>query len=122
MKKISTKAHGIIDYTTAAGLFALPRIFRWNPGVTKLLTGSAILTAIYSMLTRYELGIFKVLPMKTHLKLDAAQSASLATAPFFFVNASRPVTAWLLGLSIFEGLVALNSASRPKRKFMWFEY
>lgn len=120
MRKISTKTHGIVDYSTAAGLLVLPRLLRWNPSVIRLLTGSAIFTTIYSLLTRYELGAFKVLPMKAHLGLDAAQSLALASAPFLFVDSRRSVTAWLLGISVFEALVTLNSESKPRRRFLWF--
>lgn len=121
MKKISTKTHGIIDYASAVGLLALPRLLRFDPAITRLLTGSAILTAAYSLLTKYELGVFKVLPMKGHLALDAAQSATLATAPFLFGGSRRAVGAALLGLSLFEALVTMNSATRPRRKFLWFK-
>ena len=123
MKKIiNTKTHGIIDYATAGALMALPRIFRMDPFVTKLLTGSAIMTALYSMFTKYEMGIFKVLPMKAHLGLDAAQSAAMATAPLAFARGNKSVLPLLLGISLMEGAVTLFSQNRPKRKFLWFKY
>lgn len=121
MKKISTRTHGMIDYGTSLGLLVLPRLMRWNPGVTRLLTGSAILSAVYSMLTKYELGLFKILPMKTHLALDGAQSMALASAPFLFVHSRRSVTGALLALSIFEAMVTVNTQSRPRRKILWFK-
>jgi hypothetical protein len=120
MKKISTKTHGLLDYGTALSMLALPRIFRWDSGVTRLLTGAAIITAIYSLFTRYELGVFKVLPMKAHQSLDALQSLSLASAPFLFANTSKSIAAWLLGISLFEGLVTFNTESQPRRRFLWF--
>lgn len=120
MKKISTKTHGMIDYASAVGLLAIPRIFKMNSSVTRLLTGSAIMTTIYSMLTKYELGVFKVLPMKTHKVLDGVQSAALAAAPLTFVDSRKSTTAALIGLAALEGLITLRTASRPKRKFLWF--
>ena len=123
-KKISTKTHGIIDYGTAAGLLALPRLLRMDPFVTKLLTGSAILTAVYSLFTNYELGLFKVLPMKAHLGLDAAQSAALAAAPIALARGESKKSALplLLGISIIEAAVTMNTQKRPKRRFLGLRF
>ena len=70
MKLLSTRTHGVVDYLTAGTLLALPRAMGWGDRVTNLLTGAALGTVAYSLLTRYELGAVKVLPMKAHLALD----------------------------------------------------
>ena len=121
-KRISTKAHGFIDYGTAAGLIALPRLLRMDPFVTRLLTGSAILTTLYSLFTNYEMGLFKVLPMKTHLSLDAVQSAALAAAPIAFAPDKKTALPLLLGISIIEAAVTMNTQSRPKRRFLGIRF
>lgn len=122
MKKISTKTHGMIDYGHAIGLLALPRILRLDPFITKMLTGSALLTAAYSLFTNYEMGLFKVLPMKAHLGLDAAQSAALAAAPIAFAENKKSALPILMGLSLVEAIIVANTERRPKRKFLWFRY
>lgn len=120
--KMSTRTHGVIDYTTAAGLFALPRLLRWNPGVTKFMTAAAVTTAVYSLFTKYELGVFKLLPFKVHRGLDAAQSAAMATAPVLFARNSQVETLGLIGLSLFEALVTLRTEKRPRRRFLGFRF
>lgn len=122
MKKISTKTHGIIDYAASAGLLALPRILRMEPGMTRLLTGSAIFTTLYSLFTKYELGLFKKIPMKTHKMLDAGQSLGLAASPLLFAGGSRRDKMIMLGLSAFEALVTLNTASRPRRRIFGIKF
>jgi hypothetical protein len=67
MKPISTRTHGIVDYLSVATLYGLPRLLRWNAEVARLLTGVAAGTLGYSLLTRYELGLVKVLPMPSTL-------------------------------------------------------
>ncbi len=123
MKKTSTKAHGIIDYIHATSLFVLPRFVPMEPVANRVLTGSAILTATNSLLTKYELGIFKVLPMKAHLGIDIAQSVVMAAAPLAFAQSSKRSTLPLLvGLSLVELAIVANCETRPKRRFLGFRF
>src|SRR5687768_6816136 len=67
---ISTEAHGMLDYMTVGTMLLLPRMLGWNRNLTRLMTGAAAITFIYSMMTRYEFGMIKMLPMRTHLIMD----------------------------------------------------
>jgi len=75
MKRIPTRAHGILDYGTAAACLALPRRTGWTPEAAWLMTGGGLFALGYSLLTRYELGLVRVLPMQAHLALDVAFGA-----------------------------------------------
>jgi hypothetical protein len=117
VKPISTRLHGVLDYASAGTLFALPRLLGWTPTVTTLLTGSATATLAASLLTKYELGLIKVLPMRGHLALDGLIAAMHAAAPFLlFDDRDRergnalPI---LLGLVAFEAAVAALTRPRP---------
>jgi len=81
MKPISTRMHGMIDYAYAATLIALPFALGWRGRAAQLSIGSGLATLGLSMLTRYEYGVFPVLPMRTHLSIDAAESSMLMSAP-----------------------------------------
>ena len=113
MKPINTRAHGVLDYLSVGLLCALPRALNWSPRVTNLLTASAAGTLVYSLLTRYELGVVRVLPMKAHLALDAASGASLCLAPLCAPDEPQSVRAALVGLGLFELAVTLSSQSKP---------
>lgn len=108
-KPISTKLHGALDYSSALLLLALPRLMGWDERVTRLLTGSALATLAYSLLTRYELGLIKVLPMQAHLALDGTSGGLLATAPLRMQDEDQTVKAVLLGLGLFELTVTFLS-------------
>lgn len=95
MKPISTKMHGVIDYLTSGTLLVLPRALGWRP------------------LTRYELGLAKVLPMKAHLALDGMSGALLAAAPFLFRDEKRAVTGALAGVGLFEIAASLLTRTQP---------
>jgi hypothetical protein len=113
MKLFSTKVHGVIDYLTAIVLFALPRLLGWGSNVTTLLTIMALTTLVYSLATRYELGLFKVLPMKGHLLLDALSGVLLLGAGFLFQNDGNNVLIILLLLGLFEIGAALLTETEP---------
>jgi len=80
-RPISTRMHGMIDYAFAAALIGLPYALGWNGRAAKLSIGSGLATLGMSMLTRYELGVVPLIPMKAHLSMDAAESSMLMSAP-----------------------------------------
>lgn len=101
-KPISTKAHGIIDYMTAGLLVTLPRALGWSRQVTHLLDAAACTTVAYSVLTRYELGLVKALPMKAHLAVDAVQGGAMIGAAAFLEDEDPEVRATLAAIGTFE--------------------
>lgn len=113
---ISTRTHGVLDYLTAGTLFALPRAMGWSEGARSLLTNMAIGTVGYSLLTRYELGLFKVLPMTGHLLIDAMSGALLCGAPFVLLEEDSDVTAAFVALGVFEIAAAVMSDREPSLK------
>jgi len=102
MKVINTRMHGILDYLSVATLLALPRMLGWSDRVTTLLTVMAVGTLIYSLLTRYELGAFKALPMQAHLVLDFMSGALLLGAALMLGDEPNSVRMGLGLLGLFE--------------------
>ena len=111
MRFIPTRVHGILDYFTASELIAAPSLVnsrrngvqRWLP------VALGVGTIGYSLLTDYELGLFKVIPLPMHLALDAANGALLAASPWLFGFADE-IAAPHLGLGLFE--IAVTACSR----------
>ncbi|TDO73152.1 SPW repeat-containing protein [Flavobacterium chryseum] len=89
MKPIDTKTHGYIDYIMGIILIAVPFLLKLNvestPSIVLFVLGAGAL--VYSILTQYELGLVKLIPMNIHLMLDIASGIFLAASP------------WLLGFS-----------------------
>src|SRR5688572_26311061 len=77
MKFVSPKAHGVMDYATAGAMIALPRMLGFSKSTTNLMTGAGAAIVGMSLLTRYPLGLVRVLPMQAHLVADAALDAVL---------------------------------------------
>jgi len=84
MKYSATLIHAMSDYAMSALLLASPWIFGfsqdWNATTCTMSFGAAM--TAYSLFTDYELSIRRVIPMMTHLALDAAAGAFLIAAPF----------------------------------------
>jgi hypothetical protein len=102
---ISTRVHGVLDYASVAGLLALPRLRGWHGGANQALTANAAGSFLYSILTRYELGLLRLLPMPAHLSLDAAAGAMLCVAGIQ-TDADNSVRATLIAIGLFEITVA----------------
>ena len=66
------------------------------------------------MLTDYELGVVKVVPMPVHLPLDVVTGALLATSPWLFGFAKEGPRYWLTHviMGTTEVLIALMSKPR----------
>jgi len=116
MTKMTTRTHAVLDYMTAPTLMGLPRMMDWGPCVTRLFTASGLGMLGYSLLTRYELGAYKVLPMRTHLTLDLVAGAALCAAPLMIPEEEREpgVTAAMLGFGLFEVAASFLTEPEPR--------
>jgi hypothetical protein len=86
MQFISTKYHAIIDYLMGAALISIPFLFyTWDNSIAMQILaiagGSVIL---YSLATRYEYSLFKMISMKFHLTLDIFVGLMLIISPWMF--------------------------------------
>lgn len=86
MQFISTRVHGVIDYAMAAALIVVPLFFldRSTALPAWVLIGSGIALLVLSLLTRYELGLLKALPMPFHLACDGLLGLFLVASPWLF--------------------------------------
>jgi hypothetical protein len=111
-KLIPTRIHGVLDYLTGLSLLAIPLLFNWPQPEATIFMVLGAGAVVYSLITRYELGVFKLLPMPAHLVLDLLSGLVLVAAPFFgFVDEN--LRAWFWGFGIFEVVVALVTSTRP---------
>ena len=117
MQVIPTRVHGMMDYMIGALLIAAPWLFGFDRGgaetwVPVALGASVIL---YSLMTDYELGAVRVLPMGTHLMLDLMSGILLAASPWLFGFADYVWMPHLL-LGLFEIGAALTTQKVPTHR------
>lgn len=91
---IDSKTHSVLDYTVALFIIALPWIFGFSESEratwVSLVTGCLII--LLALFTRYEGGVFKVIPLTTHLIADILLGTFLAASPWIFLYSD--ITYW----------------------------
>ncbi len=114
MRFIPTRTHGVIDYLTGALLVAAPYLLGFADGTAAQwvpqILGAALVGA--SLLTDYELGVVRVIPMPVHLVLDVAAGALLAASPWLFGFADRVFWPHLI-LGLLEVGAGLTTRTTP---------
>jgi hypothetical protein len=114
LRFIPSRVHGIVDYVLAVALMAAPNVFgfageggavEWLPR----LLGVVVLGQ--SLLTDYELGPIKVIPLPVHLALDAVVGLMLLAGPFVYGFFDGPAYLWAphMALGLAELAVVLLS-------------
>ena len=115
MRFISTRTHGVLDYAVGALLIVVPYILGFADGtaaqwVPQLLGLVAIGGAL---MTDYELGAVRVIPMPVHLMIDIGSGALLALSPWLFGFSDRVFWPHLL-VGIMEIGAGLTTRTLPE--------
>ena len=114
MRMIPMRVHGVLDHLIGGPLLSAPKVLGLNDvpasaRVLRLAGGGAI---FYSLLTDYELGTVKLLPMPAHLAMDAASGVLLASSPWVFGFAKEGPRYWLPHVAV--GTTEMLAAATTK--------
>lgn len=114
-KPISTGVHGVFDYLTAGALMTLPGVLGFSPNLTRAMQMIGLKKLVTAMLTKNEMGIVKLVPMKTHLAADAVAGVALCALPFVMDERDDDTAmAVCVGLGLNELAVASMSETQPR--------
>lgn len=114
MRFISTRTHGITDYLMGILLIASPYLLNFATGGPAqwipIIIGIAMLAM--ALMTKYEVGMLKAIPMPAHLTVDFLAGALLAVSPWLF--GFSDIVFWPhLIMGILEMGLALTTQTRP---------
>src|SRR3954462_4673524 len=101
-KLISTRLHAFLDFATVGFAMALPQLLPCNRSTKTAITTLALSKLGYSLITRHELGLMKLIPMPLHLALDGVAGAGMIATPFLLDEDDIPTTACCVGLGLFD--------------------
>jgi len=112
MKAIPTTFHAFVDYGSAIVFLVAPWIFLFDHVIeakwVSVIIGALIL--LISLLTRYEAGLLRIIPLRVHLAADILVGLFLVLSP------------WLMGFAdqtflfhVFMGVVSIILGTFTKR-------
>lgn len=83
MKFVSMRLHGVLDYLLAALFFLAPFLFAFTSPLAQIISfvvGGSVL--VLSLLTRYPLGVLRVIPFPVHGGVEFVASFVLIAMPW----------------------------------------
>lgn len=116
MRFLPTRVHGAIDYLWGIGLLSTPWTLGYGRGGAETWVAVAFGAGalLYSLLTDYEVGVFPVMSMRTHLLLDFLGGALLAASPWLLGFADE-VRAPHVAFGLFSVVASLITEIVPRR-------
>lgn len=111
-KPISTRVHGLIDYSWAATASALATRVNGATSTARLLRRAATTATANSLMTNYEAGAIRMMPMRGHLAMDVALCGALIASPFYLPESERRYAALPLLLGALGLVTALLTQTR----------
>ena len=108
-------------YIVGAVLIAGPWIFQYSDENTA--TAISIVLGVgliaYSLITNYELGVWKVAPMAVHNLIDIVAGALLAVAPWLFGFADDGASVWLPFVVIGVAAIFLGLTTKQQGEYRY---
>jgi hypothetical protein len=105
-RPIDSTLHGMTDYTVGTTLMTVFPKWAGIEGTesARQIRISGAAHVAYSTVTKYPLGIVKLLPYKAHLALDAVGALALAATPFVTGQWKKGPRQWAphVGIAVFE--------------------
>lgn len=109
---MDTRTHGIMDYVVGALLIAAPFVLGFAAGGAEtwvpVILGAGMIVG--ALMTNYELGLVKLIPMPVHLAFDVAAGLFLAASPWLFGFADH---VW--APHVIVGLLEVGAAAMTQR-------
>ncbi|WP_187264264.1 SPW repeat protein [Pontibacter beigongshangensis] len=118
MRFIPTRFHGILDYIVGLLLIASPWLFNFAAGGAEtwvpVIIGIVVL--LQTIMTDFEVGVIRKIPMQTHLMMDFGIGVILAISPWLFGFADVVYTPHLI-FGIFSILASLTTHRVPSAAY-----
>ena len=111
MKRLSPNQHGLVDYPFALSTLVASRILPETAAGRRLLSLSGLGATGLSLLTDYDAGVVRVVPMKIHLAVDAMTDALLIAAPLILKDEGSRMKRTLVAMGLMGGVVTIMTRS-----------
>jgi hypothetical protein len=114
MKVLSPRAHGVVDYSSAALFVLAPTLFGFGGTPATLARALGIGYALFSLVTAYPLGVVRAVPFPVHVAFDWVLGILLLGAPWLLGFAENETARnFFVGMGVVSVVVtALTDARR----------
>lgn len=112
-RMMPTKVHAVEDYMTSTGAPMIARSLGVTPTTRKIFDSVAAVVGMQSMITDYEGGVVRVLPMKAHLASDLMIGVGLLTVAAAMRKSPTVDRVALAGLGVISVVSALMTRPTP---------
>ena len=114
MKMLPRNVHAVTDYLAGITLVAAPWIFGFSQYATptNVTMAVGVMTLIYSIFTRYESGLVRLIPFPAHMLLDLLSGLLLMASPWIFGFQNIVYLPQVI-FGAFEIGVAILTSNRP---------
>lgn len=92
MKLLPPRIHGIFDYVTAATFAGAPVLFTLGHSTVPIVACYVMAGTLFvvSLLTRYPLGVAKIIPFPVHGAIEVVSAVGLVALPWLTGFADQP--------------------------------
>ena len=120
MRFVPTRVHGILDYATGASMLALPKLLGVDASRTsaRAMRAWGVMATLSGLVTQHELGVWRVVPMRAHLAVDAVGGAAMAALPLLSSDMRRNRRSWVpvVAAGASELFLALTTRTESRRR------
>jgi uncharacterized membrane protein YdfJ with MMPL/SSD domain len=119
-RPISTRTHGALDYAWVSVAASAARAADASGATARLVRSSSVVAGINSMLTDYEAGMLRLMPMRVHLAVDFVIGAALVLSPLFLPKSGRRSVALSVALGLTACAASLLTDARGRKREVAF--
>lgn len=118
MRFIPTRFHGILDYIVGVFMITAPWVldFSDNDAATWTIVIAGVLVLLQTIMTDFEVGLIRRIPMKSHLTMDFILGLALAVSPWL-LNFDERVYMPHLIIGVFSMLASLTTHRVPSHSY-----
>jgi len=114
--RMSFRMHGMMDYIIGLALLLAPNLlgFADVPVAATVARVIGAIVLLQVLMTRFQYGAVKVIPVRMHLMMDYVIGLVLAVSPWLFGFADTKANAWMPHLIVGLLIIGQAAITRPQ--------